>query len=58
MLRVMAMVFHIRTRRMAPRPVHGLTLVELLVLVAIIVALMALLLPAVNMAVAAARRVP
>jgi type II secretory pathway pseudopilin PulG len=43
---------------MAPRPVHGLTLVELLVLVAIIVALMALLLPAVNMAVAAARRVP
>jgi type II secretory pathway pseudopilin PulG len=52
------MVFHIRTRRMAPRPVHGLTLVELLVLVAIIVALMALLLPAVNMAVAAARRVP
>ena len=45
-----------RTRRLAPRPVHGLTLVELLVVIAIIVALLALLLPAVNMAVASSRR--
>jgi prepilin-type N-terminal cleavage/methylation domain-containing protein len=52
----MVVAFRPGTLRLASRPAHGLTLVELLVVITIIAALLALLLPAVNGVVASSRR--